>query len=386
LDKDPDIDYVAGENCLIPGAIHSDEVAYTVAEWLDFPDPEHCHTLLPARGFHPYYIVTPHYQRNSIGVRCLHLLVHWLNRLGHSAWILSYTGRSNGRTNPDLITPELTPAVYAHHRSLGLSPIVVYPETVIGNPLRASVVARYVLNFPGLLGGDRTFHPREIAFGFASALSAAVGSPENVLHMPALDTELFSPEPAVPRDGTCFYLGKYREVHGGEAFGLPPGSVEIPRDPEAMDQATIAALFRRSELLYAYENTGLVTEACLCDCPVVMMPNPWLSGSIADKELGWDGVAWGDAAEEIARAKATVGLVRQRYQRTVSEFFPQLDRFVGLTQARARETPDAAALDFRALGCRSMSHWFTLPKVSRLRLSLDYRVRGWRNLLGAFRR
>lgn len=346
-----------------------------MADWLDFPDPAHCRSLLPAGESHPYYVATPHYQRNSIGVRCLHLLVHWLNRLGHSAWIMAYSGGASRRTNPDLITPELEPAVYAHHRSLKRTPIVVYPETVQGNPLGAPMVARYVLNFPGLLGGDQTLLPQEMAFGFARNLAEAVGSPDNVLHIPALDTVLFSPEPAVPRIGTCYYLGKYRLVHGGEAFGLPPGSVEIPRDPTAMDQATIAAIFRRSELFYAYENTGLTTEACLCDCPVVMMPNAWLTKAIADEELGWDGVAWGDSAEEIARARATVGHKRLRYRQTISEFFPQLERFVALTQIRARATQDTAPLDFRALGCRSMTHRFALPTVSRLRQSLEYRTR-----------
>lgn len=153
-----------------------------------------------------------------------------------------------------------------------------------------------------------------------------------------------------------------------------------------MEQTTITAIFRKSELFYAYEKTDLATEACLCDCPVVMMPNPWLTEGIADEELGWDGVTRGDSAEEIARTKATVGLMRRRYQQTVAEFFPQLDRFAGLTQTRANETQATAPLHFRALVCRSMTHWLALPSVSRLRMGLNYRIRGISRLLSPTKR
>jgi hypothetical protein len=347
-----------------------------VTAWLDFPSPGTCQSLLPGGRSSPYYIVTPHYQRNSVGVRCLHLLAHWLNRLGHSAWILATTGAAGARTNPDLLTPELTPAVRAAHVAAGRAPVVVYPETVAGNPLGAPTVARYVLNFPGLLGGDKAFAPEEIVFGFAKALADAAGAPANVLHMPALDAQLFSPGPDGPRQGVCHYAGKFAQDHGGVPFRLPLGSVEIPRDPAAMSQQQIAALFRRSELFYVYESTGLGTEAGLCGCPVVVMPNPFLDKVIAVEELSWDGVAWGDSPEEIARAKATVGNVRARYQQTVAAFFPQLERFVALTQARAAEAPADAPLAFREAGCRSMSPWYELPSGGRLAASVRLRVGG----------
>jgi hypothetical protein len=302
---------------------------------LDFPDPARAETLLPKAGRHPYFVVAPAYRRSSIGIRCLHLLVHWLNRLGQSAWIVPYDKRPGLRTDPNLITPELTPDILAYHNRQRLAPIAVYPEIVYGNPLRARTVVRFLLNFPGILGGDATVAADEIVFGFSRVLAEAGGAPENVLHMPVLDTEVFSPFPQVPRQGVCHYLGKYRRDHGGEAFGLPEGSTEIASDPKAMDQETIAAIFRRSELFYVYENTGLIVEAALCGCPTVMMPNPWLTAQIAQHELGTDGIAWGDSPEAIAEAKRTVGNMRARYQGTVAAFFTQLDHFVSVTQSRA---------------------------------------------------
>ena len=309
------------------------------ATLLDFPDPARAETLLPRAGRHPYYVVAPAYRRSSIGIRCLHLLVHWLNRLGQTAWIVPYDKRLGLHTDPNLVTPELTPRVLAYHQLQGLAPIAVYPEVAYGNPLRAQTVVRFLLNFPGILGGDTTVSAREIVFGFSRILAEAGGAPDNVLHMPALDTEIFSPYPEEPRQGACHYLGKYRRDHGGEAFGLPPNSIEIASDPKAMDQKMIAAIFRRSELFYVYENTGLITEAGLCGCPTVMMPNPWLRAMIAEHELGAGGIAWGDSPEAIAEAKRTVGNVRARYQQTVAAFFIQLDHFVAVTQAHAMADP-----------------------------------------------
>jgi hypothetical protein len=302
---------------------------------LDVPDPAAAETLLPKAGRHPYYVVAPAYRRSSIGIRCLHLLAHWLNRLGHGAWIVPYDKRPGLHIDPNLVTPELTPKILAWHNSQGLAPIAVYPEVVYGNPLRAGTVVRFLLNFPGVLGGDATVSSRDIVFGFSRVLAEVGGSPDNVLHMPVLDTEVFSPHPQVPRQGACHYLGKYRRDHGGEAFGLPPGSTQIASDPKAMDQKTIAAIFRRSELFYVYENTGLITEAGLCGCPSVMMPNRWLTAMIAQHELGSDGIAWGDSPDAIAEARRTVGHVRARYQQNVAAFFTQLDHFVSVTQARA---------------------------------------------------
>jgi hypothetical protein len=320
---------------------------------LDFADPMHLTSLWPERH-HPYYIVTPVYVRNSAGIRCLHLLAHWLNRLGHSAWLVASSLQDVAlRTDPALSTPELTPAIANYHYANNLTPIVVYPEIANGNPLQAAVVARYVLNFPGLLGGDAAYSPEELVFGFSSKLAEAGGAPESVLHIPSIDAALFSPEPVVPRHGTCHYIHKYR-AKGGEAFRLPPGSIEIPHDSAAMGHKEIAELFRRSELFYTYENTSLMQEACLCGCPAVMMPNEWLTAPIVSQELGLDGIAWGDSAEEVGRARATVSLVRQNYARTVASFFPQLKRFVTLTQARACVTPSPAPLCFQGLRIETM--------------------------------
>jgi hypothetical protein len=300
----------------------------------------------PARfppGKNPYYIVTPRFIRTSAGVKALHLLCHCLNRAGQEAYVLIYPYWTRKvSTCPGLLTPEVTPEVTQRHVSRGLSPIVVYPEIYPGNPLRCHTIVRYLLNFPGHIAGDRTFAPEEIVFGYSNVLAAAGGMPENVLFIPASDIGVFKPGEPRERSGSCFWAMKYRALHGGKLFPVTADSVEITREmPESQNPAEIAELFRRSELFYAYENTALALEAALCLCPTVFLPNPWLTETIAAKELGTDGFAWGDDPAEIARAKATVHLARQRYLATYSRFWDQLSVFVSVSQLRAAE--DAAA-------------------------------------------
>jgi len=301
------------------------------------------------RGKNPYYIVTPRFVRTSAGIKAVHLLCHCLNRAGQEAYVLIYPRWHDPvRTNPKLVTPEVTAEVIRRHRKRGVSPIMVYPETVPGNPMGAYTVVRYVLNFPGQLAGDKTYPANEMVFGYSSVLAAAAGAPAQVLFIPASDATLYTP-PVEPRErkGSCYWAMKYRIVHGGALLPVTAGSVEITRDlPDSQKPAEIAALFRSSELFYTYENTALALEAALCHCPTVFLPNPWLTETIAAKELGADGFAWGDDPAEIARAKATVHLVRERYLKSYAEFWEQLSVFVAVTQTRAAE--DAAAGGFPA--------------------------------------
>jgi hypothetical protein len=298
------------------------------------------------RGQNPYYIVTPRFIRTSAGVKAVHLLCHCLNRAGQEAYVLIYPRWTDPvTTNPNLLTPEVTAEVLSRHRKRGVSPIMVYAEITPGNPMGAHTVVRYVLSFPGELAGDKTYAENETVFGYSGVLAAAAGAPSQVLFIPVSDAVLYAPGAARERKGSCFWAMKYRIVHGGELLPVTAGSVEITRDlPDSQEPAEIAELFRRSEVFYAYENTALALEAALCLCPTVFLPNPWLTEVIGAEEFGWNGYAWGTDPAEIARAKATVHLVRERYLKSYTEFWDQLSGFVAITQTRA--AADAAARGF----------------------------------------
>ncbi len=293
--------------------------------------------VFPSGKRHPYYIAAPSWGRgDSAGVRALYLLCHALNRTGQSAYII-FPSRRKRRVPLDLLTPILTDDMARHHFYEGLVPILVYPEVTFGNPFRGAVVARWILNFPGLLGGDIRYDSSELLFGYSSELAEAAGS-GNVLHVPTIDTRVFHPCISVQnRSGACFYAHKFRKAHPeAPLFPITEGATEITKGlPHSQTPQQIAELFRRSEVFFAYENTILVFEAILCGCPAVLLPNVHLTCPIGREELGSDGYSWGAEPESVARAKATVAQGALNFLKTYDIFWEQLDQFVAMTQAQA---------------------------------------------------
>lgn len=282
----------------------------------------------------PFYVVSPPYTRTSAGVRALHLLCHALNISGETAFMIVDPGSAarlaEYRSGPDLLTPYLDQATADDHFHRGKIPLVVYPEIVAGNPYQAPCVIRYVLNYPGLLGGDRTYHPDELRYGYSEKLAAAAGADGNVMFVPVCDTRIFRmPDIDRPRKGTCFYADRYVKDHGGVVGDLPQDSVQIVRQ-QAGEQTPeeIASIFQSSELFFLFENTSLAIEAVLCGCPAVFLPNPYLTDVISSAEVGHDGYAWGASPDEVVRAKNSVRKGADNYLRSCDAFWSRLGEFV----------------------------------------------------------
>lgn len=294
--------------------------------------------IIPSVKRAPYYIVAPTYTRFSAGVRCLHLLCHWLNRQGERAYIVPFFAEDESPINIDLLTPLLTTEIIEHHYTMGVSPIVVYPEVITGNPLEADCVVRWVLNFPGLLGGDKHYTDNETIFCYSKVLAEAVGCDEKILHLPVINTEVFKPNAtARTRKGSAVYIGKYQSVHHGEIFGVPDDAIKIfnlgHQDTQTPEE--IANIFRSVEVFYVFENTALAMEAILCGCPVVCMVNEWFDKPISLNEFGMDGIAWGNSQDEVKRAFESVEKGSKNYEKLADQFFIQLKEFIELSQTKA---------------------------------------------------
>lgn len=276
---------------------------------------------------HPYYIVSPNYAQKSSGPRVLHYLCHTLNELGYEAWITSETG------SPWLRTPRLTQEVRNRHEMTGRVPIMVYPEVARGNPLNGKVIARWILNRAGHLGGETSFRPDELLFYWDEwVLSGEKGADR--LYLDSVNSRIFNTQDTAPenRSGTCYYAHKYL-MYGGEIHPwLLANSTslcqDIPRSPEE-----IAHILKTSTLLYCYEPSNLVSEAYACGCPAVIVRTAYSDHF----DLARNGIT---QIEESAVHNALPPVIsarfKEHYRAMIEKSWQTIENFIEKTQAAAR--------------------------------------------------
>jgi hypothetical protein len=128
-----------------------------------------------------FLIYAPPYDPNTGGSIAMHKLCDLLNRAGREAFLYPlfpsfelhpynlkkvpaivdhfqalFNAAKNFKVNPDFITPVLSANL---DDQAGDEHVVVYPELVFGNPLRAPHVVRWMMHRPG-------FHTKQVYFGF----------------------------------------------------------------------------------------------------------------------------------------------------------------------------------------------------------------------------
>lgn len=303
-------------------------------------------TLFRFPRINPYYVICPPVKIHSAGVLVMHRVCHLLNRMGFPAYLVierEYLGKFGYPQFPQhlsLVTPELTVDIAREHRRQGLVPLIVYPDVIKGHPLQSGVVCRYLLNYPGLLGGAETFADTDLIFSYTKKIANKTSAPDNTLFIPISDPDFFVPstEPVV-RKGRCYYAAKYKHYHKCEVAPAIARFFEITRDrPDSLSKVQLRELFQRSELFYCYENSALAIEAALCGCPVVFMPNEFFTEVIAEYELGLEGFSWGNSDEGIEKARNEISLFRPKYISAVHGIEKSFDKFITITQRVARET------------------------------------------------
>lgn len=231
-----------------------------------------------------YLIFAPEYKHNSAGIRVLYELRKHLEAKGYEARIVEFG--SKGKASPD--------------------DIVIYPEIISGNPLGGKTVVRYVLNKPGLLGGDKEYNEREIIFAYHNIFYS--GAP--VLTVPCIE-EFFKNE-NLPRSGECFWVGKGRDLFNTTTYRpIVEGMTEITYEWPATREE-LAKLLNEKEIFCSYDNcTSLIAEAKKCGCKVVII------------------------GEELPVSD---------YDESIKDFDKQLDYFIEVTQKACQQKDDEIRL------------------------------------------
>jgi hypothetical protein len=217
-----------------------------------------------------FLICSPPYCEDSSGVRALYRLCHLLNCAGYEAAIYPIDGCSGP------LSPWKTPIVA--ESALSGTAVVIYPEIVSGNPLGAKRVVRWVLNYPGFIGGNPFFERDELVMVWDRKMLNRVSSsvrcqlsPAHVLQVPVVDPSFIYPDRSVVKDVDCYFIykgrGAYNMFH--ERYRLPCEEKMICIDRNVDTQFHLGELLRRTKKLYSFDHaTILFHEALIAQCEI----------------------------------------------------------------------------------------------------------------------
>jgi hypothetical protein len=208
----------------------------------------------------PYVLYEPGYSNGSAGAKACHRLVHELNEHGATAYSLR-------AINPDWNETRISRVGYRIIRSR-IDPIVIYTETVCGNPLNATHFVRWILFTPDCPGGGR-YPDSELVFTWSKQFYDT----DRILLVDTIESELFNNTDLPEKDTDCAYVGK-AAARGVEELPQTLGMTHITRFPLwPPTRRSLADLLRRTRVLYTYDDcTMIIDEALLCGCEVILLP------------------------------------------------------------------------------------------------------------------
>lgn len=287
-----------------------------------------------------YIIYTFPWDENIGGAIFMHHLAHELNRLGERAflWKAAPVYRPAWRqrlwnwlrperllTNPLLDTPIAGP------QDLSEDSIVIYPELVQGNPLKARHVVRWLLYKPGVLH-PFDFGPEEMFFrvGPMSDLPDLTGGAPD-LYLWKINP-IYRNENRPDRKGVCYMVRK-----GMEKPRIPetehPDAICI----DGLSHAETNEIFNRCETFYSYDEATMYSQfAAICGCTSVVVPGMYSSREewAAQHPNGRFGIAYGTTSAEFDHARTTRHLLVEDMRRKEEESLETVANFVRLSRER----------------------------------------------------
>jgi hypothetical protein len=263
------------------------------------------------------------YTINDFSFKCGGLVVQYL-----LASILSRLGLNVRIRAPNNIKNSIFNKYYNNDINLE-NTIVIYGETIKGNPMNAKYVVRWILAELGIISPleiANTWGKNDLVYYFNSE-KKFIESPEKIGNIYKLLSIIYL-NPYIKqtnfntRKGICYTIRKGYEIHKNKLRLVHPKTAfEITREHGQMDYVKF---FNTYEYFMCYDsNTFLVVMAALCGCiPVIykvegLTKKDWINTTSAAeycKFKGIDnlyGIAYG--REDMDYAKKTIHLVREQW-------------------------------------------------------------------------
>lgn len=287
----------------------------------------------------PIVVYAPYYDEHNGGCIALHALVDRLRKQGADAYVSFYkyspptpaieVYRGLRRWVPRLLRFEVTTKALRHAQHLADyyfvnkrqsgfldtpvatsriidDAVVVYAESVVGNPLRSTRVVRWLLHRPGFFNSEAVFDGSEELFFFNDEFKGpftSLGEERRLCTFEVRQDCYHEPRAADrPRQGICYLVRK------GGRWGADAESLRLEGKTviDGMSHSQIGEVFRRAQTLVSYDpNTLYLTYAALCGCmPVVMRP-PLMDSALFAELCGRHRAGIAVGFEDVQRALDT---------------------------------------------------------------------------------
>ena len=173
------------------------------------------------------------------------------------------------RVNVDFATPV---ASSDELRNIEDGCVVIYPETIIGNPLNAKNIVRWFLHHPGFHNKSFLYGVNELYFKYHSGInvpkSLMASTSELELRIVSYPLELYNPlGVSKVRDGSAYMI---RKGTGKKIVHNLKNSILL----DGKSHQEISSIFKRVKIFYSYDPyTAYSTFAPLCGCDSVVIPD-----------------------------------------------------------------------------------------------------------------
>ena len=240
-------------------------------------------------------IISPSYQEDSGGVIVLHKLCSILRQLGYKSFLhpyfVSYHLQKDSIQNYFLIFSDRikrtikkyetnpifeTPVIFDTKGIDWNDWVVIYPETVSGNPMGAKNVVRWLLHNPGYHTGQVLYGPGELYFKFSSGISdfQNFGSLTSDLNLKVIHYPL-----------EYYNTKNVSSIRSGTAYSLRKGKNKVIKhnleDSILIDEKShkeVSEIFKKVNRFISYDTlTAFSVFAVLCGCESVVIPDKGVS-------------------------------------------------------------------------------------------------------------
>ncbi len=207
--------------------------------------------------------------------------------------------------------------------------IVVYPEIIYGNPLKAKNVVRYLLYHYRFKDVPGSYQKSDIFITYREVYNDEELNPEkNIVNINYFNLDLYKQTNFGERQGTCYIIRK-----GGARKDLPQKF-----DGDIIDSYTdekIVKTFNKCKYCVSYDTqTAYSWIAAMCGCISVVVPEKGKTRADYCKDEEIYGVAYGFSESEIDYAIKTQHLAHERCEKLNTQAKEETKKFVELCKQK----------------------------------------------------